>query len=678
MKVQWLAGAVALVILFAMPAVAEQVIVNSTSGENTIIQTEDETVQVEQGSNRVIQGDPSGGVQSSSEPRLETGSVSPVFGSSGNYTWHTYFSDPDGREPEYVKIYLVPVGPVDVKKIEPHVMQRKGNNLRGVEYVYTENLTEEGQYQFYFEAKVGSQIIRNPYYGGQDCKPGLCSDCCGAWGGPKVLSERLISNNKIYLFDSEKESAVWSYDVGENWITSVAFSADGLKMAAADNRGNLYLFDVSSNIPLWTYRAQFDASSGDVGLDHGLVDFSDGELLVASLRGQVFLFNLGSKNPIWSYGVGMTLRGLEISSDGKYITAGGHDTKVYLWEAGSRNPLWEYKVESEGGILGLEGSVIRAMAMTSDGKYFTAGTSCPDRSVYVFTPDSSKPVYKARAGENFPVEDIGISDDGQHVIAVGGGSIEDAYSALLFGVGDKKPEWLFDHSKNPAISAAISPDGGSMAIGYILDGMYFLRRGSNNPIWQLRDSGYVADIDFSDDGGTLALGTGTYHVILLPIDGSSILQDWKVDGKAEAVAISPDGRYVAAGTGLDKFMSIGGAQDRNISGAGVGPLEDLGPKLVKASGFGAAGLGLAKNMSVVSGATWLNWLIVSSALCFLLSLLGLGGYLVAIKFDLFRRWGWLKGSSAVALVVNKKIVVSFVVLAGIFLALIVILVLVSA
>lgn len=534
---------------------------------------------------------PQSDIQTSSGPRLETGSVSPSYGPPGEYTFHTFFSDPENRKPEYVKIYIADVSAaVLIEETEPYLMRRNPANTVtqwGIEYTYTHNLTQEGLYNFYFEAKVGSKIIHNPYYGGDDCKPGLCSECCGTWGGPKVLSEELIDDHKIYLFDKNLGEPVWSYEVGKNWVTSVAFSADNKKLAAADNQGNLYLFNVGSNSPVWIYGIESNAEKDNgikIGASSGkgLVAFSGNDYIAASLEGQVFLFKTDSNKPIWKYDIGMTLEGLVISADGKYIAAGGHDTKVYLWETDSSIPKWEYKVESKGGILGLEGSVIRAMAMTQDGKYFTAGTSCPDRSVYVFTPEKSEPFYKVKAGANFPVEAIGISDDGQYVVAVGGGSYEDLYSALLFKAGQEEPLWKFDYSKNPSISAAISPNGQSVALGYIIDGVYMVQRDSKNPLWQLKNSGYVGDMVFSRDGKMLALGTGTYHVILLSADGSQILQDWKVENKVESVAMSPNGQYVAAGTSLNRYLVIGGGKD-NISGAGAGQLKDLKPELVKIS-----------------------------------------------------------------------------------------------
>ncbi len=613
---------------------ATRTIVNTTGDGNQTVEI-NEGEMVEQSSDR-DDGTSNLVSQDSSGPRLETGSVDPVFGETGEYTFHTYFSDPENREPEYVKIYIIETGPIEeVENIKPYLMEKKGERSQGIEYVYSKNISKEGQYQFFFEAKVGNTVLHNPYYGGQDCQPGLCPDCCGAWGGPKVLSENLISNHKVYLFDKNEKTAVWSYDVGENWVTDVDFSADGLKLAAVDNQGVLYVFDVSSNEPIWIFRAEFDRANGNVSGDRGLVDFSKDGLLTASLKGQVFLFDIKSSEPIWSHNIGMTLRGLNISDDGEYINAGGHDTKIYLWKTDSSIPLWEYQAKSEGGILGLEGSVIRAMAMSSDGKYFTAGTSCPDRSVYMFRPESSEPVYKIKAGENFPVENMAISNDGQYVIAVGGGGADDPYSAVLLETNKREVVWRFDYSQNPSISTAISDDGQSIAIGYILGGMYLVKKDSKNPVWQLKNPGYVADMVFAKDGESLVLGTGTYHVILVASDGSSILQDWKVGNKIETVAMSDNGQYVAAGTGLDRFMSIGGAKDRNTSGAGVGPLEDLGPELVKVAAGSKLESGFNPKTQVEIKNYFWAWVLGGVFLG-----VGAGGVVLLIKKGKIRMKSW--------------------------------------
>jgi len=93
-------------------------------------------------------------------------------------------------------------------------------------------------------------------------------------------------------------------------------------------------------------------------------------------------------------------------------------------------------------------------------------------------------------------------------------------------------------------------------------------------------------------------------------DGNAILQDWKTENKIESVAISDDGTKVAAGTGLERFISIGGATDRNTSGAGVGPLEDLGPELVRLTAGAKLGSGYELSSPEMKSKdyTWVWWL----------------------------------------------------------------------
>jgi len=50
---------------------------------------------------------------------------------------------------------------------------------------------------------------------------------------------------------AEKEP-MWSYTT-EDWVDTVAISADGEYIAAGSNDNKLYLFDKNSSTPLWSY-----------------------------------------------------------------------------------------------------------------------------------------------------------------------------------------------------------------------------------------------------------------------------------------------------------------------------------------------------------------------------------------------------------------------------------------
>ena len=513
--------------------------------------------------------------------RFETGSVTPMYGTKGEYTFQTFFIDSANRQPEYVKIYLQRGGAEE--DFESYFMQKGVTSNKGTEYIFKKNLPDkEGIYQFYFEAKIDNKLIHGPSYGGEHCKPGGCGECCGVWGGPKILAAKLIEENKILLFEKEKNKPLLTYDVGKNWVTSVDISSDEKYFAAADNEQNLYVFDVEQKKLVWQYQAERIIDDGNLGMDKGLIAFSNNGFLAASLQGTVYLFDIKNNQPIWSSPTGMVLNGLAISDDAEYIAAAGRDTNVYFWGKGSSTPIWKYKIEAKGGMMG--GSVIKTLKMTPDGEYFVVGTSCPDRSIHVFSPQSSNPIFQAKVGTNFPVESVSISADGQSILAGGGGSGEEPYTAVLYQLKQQQSVWDFDQSLNPVNEVAISSDGEFCAIGSIIEGIYFNNCTDKDPVWQIRNTGYIGNLSFSDDGQYLAAGTGTNHVLLVSTKEEKIINDWKTTAKAETSKISSSGRFVAAGTGLHRFFIIS-VEGEDTSGADGRELLEKEIEFVKSNSF---------------------------------------------------------------------------------------------
>lgn len=551
-------------LLFISKAKAENQVVVSGSGEKQLEQS---------GAGNKLE-------QSGTGTRFETGSVTPMWGGTGEYTFQTYFVDPQGREPEFVKIYI---SKSDLGKEDFHsnLMTKGQVTGNGTSYIFKKTISEKDAgniFQFYFEAKIGDKLIHGPSYWGEDCTPGGCGKCCGVWGGPKILSAKLLKDNKIYLFEQGKNKPVVTHDVGENWITSVSISPDERYLAAADNQQNLYLFDIALKELKWKYTGQPVMDTGNLGMDKGIVAFSHNGYLAASLKGVMFLFKVDNNNPIWSSPTGAVLNGMAISKDGQYIVAGGRDTYVYLWQKDSSTPVWKHKIEAKGGMMG--GSVIRSLSMTADGKYFVVGTSCPDRSIHVFTPQSSEPVFKTKVGINFPVESVSITDDARYILAGGGGSSEDPFSAVLFKLNKSKPIWNFDVSVNPVNEVAISSDGIWCVTGSIMEGILTAKCESKDPIWRVNNTGYIGSLSFSADGEYLAAGTGTNHVLLISTSQEKIINDWQTVGKAETSMVSVSGRYVGAGTGLNRFFMISTGGETNTSGAGGTEIENQKPEIV--------------------------------------------------------------------------------------------------
>ncbi len=590
-------------------------------------------------------------------PKLETGSVNPMYGPPGNYTFQTHLINSQGQEPDYVKIFLTS-GDGKSKEFETHLMTKGTTSPQGIAYQFTKKFEEkdEGMYEFYFEAKIGGKILHNPSYGGDNCQPGLCAACCGAWGGPKVFSEKLITGNKIYLFQKEKNSPVWSFNVGTNWVTSIKFSADEKSLAAADNNQHVYFFDLSSNRPKWIFTGEVP-ETGDVGMDNSQVALSKNGYLAAALKGTVYLFKTDSNKPLWSYPTTMVLNGLVISDDGQYLAAAGRDTNVYFWKTDSSTPAWSHKIEAKGGLLG--GSVIISMTMNADGQYFVAGTSCPDRSVHVFTPLKSEEIFQSKAGVNFPVGSVSMSNDGQYFLAGGGGDTEDPYTAILYKLGKNEPVWRFDYSRNPVSQVAISADAKLCAIGSNMDGLMMTQCANKDPVWQLKNTGYLAGLSLSKDGKFVAAGSGINEVFLLPSDGSKILNEWKIDNKVESVALSSSGNYVAAGTGLNRFIMT--------TGAGAGTTVISPPKLVDFKNSAGRQISTGPQIQSKSQTLLSFWSTIIPSIFFGL---GLVIYLAITKIEFIRRKNqWLPAFNKTIALVLSALTVLFVILSIVFLVL---------
>ena len=59
-------------------------------------------------------------------------------------------------------------------------------------------------------------------------------------------------DRKVYLFDKDSSTPLWSYDT-EDYVYTVSISADGEYITAGSEDNKVYLFDKDSSTPLWSY-----------------------------------------------------------------------------------------------------------------------------------------------------------------------------------------------------------------------------------------------------------------------------------------------------------------------------------------------------------------------------------------------------------------------------------------
>ena len=210
------------------------------------------------------------------------------------------------------------------------------------------------------------------------------------------------------LFVSEEAEAIspeWTYQTGDQWSDGVAvdISGDGDYIAAGSNDGKVYLFKSNSNSPVWTYDVDDDVKTIAIS--------ADGEYIVFGTNdddGKVHLLGKTSSTPLWSYSVGDDVRSVAISPDGEYIAAGTED--VLLFDKDSSTPFRTY--DFDGGVYS---SAVYGLSISADGKYVAAGSL--NDYVYLLDKDSSTPLWSYETGGN--VDSVDISADGEYLVIEG-------------------------------------------------------------------------------------------------------------------------------------------------------------------------------------------------------------------------------------------------------------------
>ena len=279
------------------------------------------------------------------------------------------------------------------------------------------------------------------------------------------------ADNKVYLFDKDSSTPLWSYNTGGR-VWSVAISADGEYIVAGtwgpsstgdcdENSCKVYLFDKDSSTPLWSY------GTGDMVWSVAIS--ADGEYIAAGFYYKVYLFNKNSSTPLWSHDTMEVAYSVAISADGEYISAGTggwYDyNKVYLFNKDSSTPLWSYNTEGK----------VYSAAISADGKYIAAGSAMyaeliDDNKVYLFfnnlpptaTIDSISPS-PARFDAEITFSGTGSDSDGTVVayewISSRDGFLSDeedfsitglsiGYHSITFRVQDNDGDWSSSNNTN--------------------------------------------------------------------------------------------------------------------------------------------------------------------------------------------------------------------------------------
>lgn len=313
-------------------------------------------------------------------------------------------------------------------------------------------------------------------------------------------------------------------------VLDVAVSADGSHIAAI-NDSTLSYYSSDSPVPIWTVDPPFPIWDVAISADGGYIaiELNDGG------RGLVVYFNSTSSQPQWIsifledvdwgyniYPVMVQRSTLSISDDGDIVAAGGLNySQVAYWDGCTQRntqneaPAWWSEYYEEG--------LITCIDMTSDGSYVVAGGVESDDSVFyplLFDLNATGDELWYTYLYDFPgvIWDVAVSDDG-YGVAAGVLYIYGIYSLVNYVANATEP------------------------FGYI-----------SQPDWAGGEEGWsYVSVDISGNGDRVTCGTLTLADTLFYWSNARTLQgeiveDWNHSYQVGDVAISNNGRIVAATT----------------------------------------------------------------------------------------------------------------------------------
>lgn len=357
-------------------------------------------------------------------------------------------------------------------------------------------------------------------------------------------------------------------------ITSVAISRDGMTVVSGGKDSAAILWDATTGLELRRFE-------GHAGVVTSVAFSPDGKTVAtASADDTVRLWSAGSGALLGSLAHPLSVSGVRFSPDGGALATACEDRVVRVWDASTRSLSFSLTGHA---------AAVSAVAWSADGKSLASGAGDGVVRTWDVPKRAAKATFEAHDGE---VTALAFAPDGKSLASA---SIDETVRTWSLPAGTKL-RTMPGHAVM-ARAVAFSPDGKRLASG-AYNGFYLWDAASGRE--ERRVEGHasaVSAVSFSPDGSKLVTGsrdhlvrvwstgrggeqvralaghTGVVTALAFARTGflasgatDRTVRLWDVErgvdlrsiegvGYVQALAISPDGAKLAAGT-LDRWVSV--------------------------------------------------------------------------------------------------------------------------
>ncbi len=346
------------------------------------------------------------------------------------------------------------------------------------------------------------------------------------------------------LYSKPSTTPIWSYSIGNQYVSAVSISSDGSHIVAASEdytngmyeqpNGTLHLLNNSiseDKTPLWKYSIEGDFSS--------LAMSENGSSFVAGggyNDRKVYLFKTSNNSPLWSYNTAGRVYSIDITENGSIIAATslGKGQKVFLFDKSDKDPIQTFSTR---------GLPLR-VAISSDGNNLVASDNAKYLYYFDYSNASNSWIYYFYPSDVSAA--LSISADGNYIVSGG----DDIY---VFNKCSSTPLWTYQ-TLGRITTIKTSEDGNYItAAGDSGDNnLYFFNRESQVPVWNYSARSGILSVGISHDGKYVAALSANYWVDLFDTSSSTPIWSYRLDGDPTAgydysLEISSDGKYIIAG-----------------------------------------------------------------------------------------------------------------------------------
>jgi WD40 repeat protein len=339
-----------------------------------------------------------------------------------------------------------------------------------------------------------------------------------------------VNGKTVNIWDLQTRQVILTLRGHGSYVTEVAFSPDGRRLASACLDGTVKVWDAVSNHESLLLRGHRQR------VFH--VAFSPNGCCLASASGDrtVKVWDAQTGQEVRTLqGHTNSLRGVAFSADGQRLAAAGSDNLVLLWDVASGRECEPLRGHTQA---------VRDVAFSPDGRWL-ASAGGRDRTVKVWDAQTGQEVCTLR-GHTDSVSSVAFSSDGQHLA-----SCSEDRTVKVWDVPSGQEVYSLGPDTTGVASVAFSPNGRRLALAFLNGKVQVVEAATGREAMTIRGTGVSgSSVAFTSDGMRLASAGGD-------LEGRSEVMLWDAATGQEAlslsagshvncVAFSPDGNRLAA------------------------------------------------------------------------------------------------------------------------------------